>query len=109
MLKGKIMHQEQSSLAGKTVKIKPDARHPQVTSFGGSEYRVEDWWDRLGQGSWKTEATRNPACMIYAMRRIMEDLPNDDQVLYGKVGSFGHLVHISEVDGESNILSPEKA
>lgn len=95
------MHQEPSPLAGKTVKIKPDARHPQVPDFGGSEYRVEDWWDRLGQDSWRNGAIDgNFACVIYAMRRKMENLPNDEEVLYGKIGCFGHLVHLSEIAQE---------
>ncbi len=93
----KVLHNEASEYAGKTVKIKPGAEHPQVSDFGGSEFRVEDWWDRLGQGSWMF-CQGNPACMIYALRSVQERLPVDDEVLYGKIGSFGHLVHISEID-----------
>jgi hypothetical protein len=28
--------------------------------------------------------------------------PPDDEVLYGKVGLFGSLVHISEIEGDAN-------
>lgn len=28
----------------------------------------------------------------------MSQLPLDNEVLYGKVGQFGHLVHISEIE-----------
>ena len=41
------MHKESSPLAGTTVKIKSTATHLQFPNFGGSEYRVEDWWDRV--------------------------------------------------------------
>ena len=37
-----MIHNEQSPLAGTVVKIKPDAKHFQVTEFGGSDFRVED-------------------------------------------------------------------
>ena len=96
------MHTEPSTLAGKIVKIKKDVKHPQHNDFGGSEYRVEDWWDRLDQGSWMTCAG-SPACLVYAMRVgfNMPVIPTDDEVLYGKVGSFGHLLHISEIEAES--------
>jgi hypothetical protein len=40
----------------------------------------------------------NPACLIYALRSGLMGLPTDDEVLYGKVGIFGHLVHISEIE-----------
>jgi len=93
------MHQELSPLAGKTVKIREGAMHPQVEDFAGSEYRVEDWWDRLSGKSWMI-CLGNPACMIYGMRGGFTQLPIDDEVLYGKIGAFGHLVHISEIEEE---------
>ena len=42
----------------------------------------------------------NPACLVYAMRSATQDqdIPLDDEVLYGKIGSLGHLVHISEIE-----------
>lgn len=39
----------------------------------------------------------NPACLTYALRSGIEDLPIDDDVLYGKVGGFGFLLHVSEL------------
>lgn len=96
------MHKEPSPLSGKTVRIKKDAKHPQVDNFGGSEFRVEDWWDRVYGSSWR-EADGNPAAMIYAYRLGLYGFPNilpDDEVLYGKIGSYGHLVHIKEVEAD---------
>lgn len=93
------MHKEQSELAGKIVKIKKEVTHPQVEDFGGSEFRVEDWWDKLTGKSWG-DCIGNAACIIYACRAGMSlDIPADDEVLYGKIGIFGHLVHISEIEG----------
>ncbi len=85
-------HREPSAYAGKVVRIKASA--PQL---GGSEYRVEDWWDRLGYGSWMHQ-NGNPACLNYAIRSGLAGLPTDDEVLYGKIGAFGHLVHVSEIE-----------
>lgn len=93
------MHSEKSPLAGKTVRIKAHVTHAQVTDFGGSAYRVEDWQDRVMGKSWMF-CDGNPACLVYAMRTGMSKhrVPTDDEVLYGKVGSFGHLLHISEIE-----------
>jgi len=86
-------------MAGKTVRIKAGIVHPQVENFGGSEYRLEDWWDRCAGKSWM-RCDRNPACLIYAIRIgfALEPLPNDDEVVYGKVGHLGHLLHVSELE-----------
>jgi len=85
-------------LKGKTVKIKPEVKHPQFSDFGGSNLRVEDWFDRLEGKSWK-ECTSRIGVMIYEIRVEMYGLPNDDEVLYGHTeNGLGHLVHISEIE-----------
>jgi hypothetical protein len=82
---------EPSDLAGKTVKIRDD-----VPMLGGEIYRVEDWWTRVTGGeSWMDAQV--PAAFNYAVRTAGL-VPIDDDVLYGKVGSFGHLVHVSEIE-----------
>ena len=92
------MHTEKSKLAGKEVKIKALVEHPQNSNFGGSSFKVEDWWDHLTGKSWQN-ATGNPACLIYAMRGAIQKLPIDDDVLYGHTpDNLGHLVHITEIE-----------
>lgn len=91
-----MLHKDSSPLAGKTVHIKENVEHFQFPNFGGSEYRVEDWWDRVANKSWM-DCDGNPACLVYAMRGAGQT-PIDDEVLYGKVGGFGHLVHITEIE-----------
>lgn len=90
------MHNEPHKLAGKTVKILDS-----VPDFGGREYRVEDYWDRVSGKSWMF-STGNPACIQYAIRTgfLPDKVPLDNEVLYGKIGSFGHLFHVTEVEGE---------
>lgn len=93
---------DRKDFAGKTVKIKEDATHPQVPNFGDSEYRVEGYWDELTGGSWK-DAQGNSAAIVYGLRAIDNNLPLDDEVLYGKIGPFGYLVHVSEIEhGKEN-------
>jgi len=94
-----MIHTNQSELAGKTVKIKQDVKHFQQPDFGGSDYRVEDWWDRIAGKSWR-DCNGNLACIVYGIRAGMAypSIPSDDEVLYGKVGVLGHLVHISEIE-----------
>ena len=82
---------DQSELAGQTVTIKEG-------EFAGQEYRVEDWWQNVSGGSWM-DAQGNPACLKFAMRSGLQDfrVPTDNEVLYGKIGGFGELIHITEL------------
>ncbi|MGB0911023.1 MAG: hypothetical protein ACPGYT_11730 [Nitrospirales bacterium] len=99
-----MIHEAVSPLAGTTVLIKETSWHPHFPDFGGAKFIVEDWWDRVGGQSWRT-ANGNPACMIYALRGAQnsENIPKDDEVLYGKIGSMGVLVHVNEIE-----ISPNK-
>lgn len=88
---------------GATVRIRDGVTDPaQGQVVGGAEYRVEGLWQEVTGCSW-TEAIGNPAALQYAMRAAANNLPIDDDVLYGKIGHFGHLVHVSEIEplGES--------
>ncbi len=94
-----MLHTEISPLAGKTIKIKPEIKHLQNPNFGGSDFIVEDWHDRLTGKSWMF-CDGNPACIIYALRTGTSTfpVPTDNKVLYGKtLDGLGHLVHINEV------------
>jgi hypothetical protein len=84
------IHTQAHHLAGKTVAIVSGA-------LAGSEYRVEDWWDRLAGKSWMY-CDGNPACIDYALRSSRDGLPTDDDVVYGKVGPVGKLVHVSQLE-----------
>jgi len=83
-----MIHKEPFIDAGKTVKI--------VFEEELVEYDIEDWWDRVSGSSWMF-ASGNIACMNYAMRSGLSKLPIDNEVLYGKIGCFGYLIHISEI------------
>ena len=85
-----MKHDSPSDLSGKTVIIKNG-------SFKDSEYVVEDWWDRVMGKSWMV-CDGNAACMKYGIRSAMDDLPTDDNVLYGNIGIYGELIHVSEID-----------
>lgn len=87
------MKREKHELAGKTVilncKSDPD-------NLNGQEFVIEDWWENVSGKSWML-CNGNPACLKYAMRGSMAGLPTDNEVVYGKVGLFGHLIHVSEL------------
>lgn len=84
--------------AGKTVRLAKDIHDPfNGTLVEGTEYHVEGYWDDITGGSWMN-ANGNPACMNYAIRSVGASLPLDNEVLYGKIGPFGFLVHVSEVE-----------
>jgi len=89
-----MIHSGVSELANKKVKIKSEANE-----LGGQEIQIEDWWDRVSGKSWMF-SDGNPAALNYAMRSGFSDLhiPNDNEVLYGKINGLGYLVHITELD-----------
>lgn len=91
------MHAEQHPLAGRTVALRAEDPHRGLV-VTGVEFRVEDWWDRTHGKSWM-DSVGNPAALCYAMRTgpQLSVIPIDDEVVYGKIGSFGHLVHASEL------------
>lgn len=93
-----MIHKQPSEFAGQTVRIKSDVKHPQY-EIAGKEFQVEDWSDRVMGVSWMN-ATGNPAALVYAMRTGLskKPIPTDNEVLYGKIGPFGHLIHISEIE-----------
>lgn len=90
-------HKVSHSLAGKKVTIKQ--LDPDMDGLSGREYLVEDYWDRVAGKSWMV-CDGNPACMNYAIRTGLSNhkVPFDDEVLYGKVGHLGHLIHVSEIE-----------
>ena len=86
-----------SMLSGQTVKTAVEINDPFVGRIpAGSDYRVEDYWINVSGGSWM-DAVGNPAALNYAMRSATAGLPIDDNVLYGKIGGLGFLIHESEL------------
>lgn len=81
---------ENSINAGKTVKIIGG-------EFKGEDYRIENWVYQMSGKSWM-DCNGNPACLEYAMRAGFENKPADNNVYYGKIGAFGKLMHISDLE-----------
>jgi hypothetical protein len=84
------IHEEAHPLAGETVTVNLAGPRGTVEVFV-----VEDYWDRIAGKSWMF-SDGNPAAMKYAMRSGLAGLPTDNEVVYGKIGAFGHLIHTSE-------------
>jgi predicted ATP-dependent serine protease len=82
-------------LAGKRVRIK--TKCDDLDHLNGKIMEVEDLWINVAGKSWMV-CNGNPACLKFAIRSAFCDLPTDNNVLYGKVGLLGHLVHESEVE-----------
>lgn len=99
------MHDTTHPLAGKTVRLAETAQDPlRGLVVPGAEYRVEGWWDQLTGGSWMF-AEGNFAALHYAQRSGLVGLPLDDEVVYGHIGDYGHLVHVREL-GELVVPTP---
>lgn len=93
---------DEHPLAGQTVVLNLTAKegmedHDLYKKLQGQEYRIEDWWENLFGKSWMF-AQGNPAAMIYGIRTgLCCEAPTDNEVVYGKIGGLGHLVHVSEL------------
>jgi hypothetical protein len=99
-----IPHTTEHPLAGQTVNLGAAAGDPiRRLVMPGAEFQVIDWWDRLTEGkSWRTQKD-NWACVHYGFRidrrNVNGDaIPMDDEVVYGHIGAFGHLVHQKELE-----------
>lgn len=86
--------------SGKTLRVKQGAG----ISFNGElldekEFVAEDYWINITGKSWMV-SNGNPACIEYALRTGLNELnvPIDDNVVYGKIGYFGHLFHECELE-----------
>ena len=89
-----MAHKTRHHLAGKTVSL-IDVSNGSVIDV---RYKIEDWWDVLGSGSWAGLCETVPACAIYNDRIIgLESIPFDEEVVYGKVDGLGYLIHESEL------------
>jgi tRNA G37 N-methylase Trm5 len=105
------MHDTKHPWAGKTVMLTSG-------QFAGQQYRIEDWWDHLTGKSWG-DSEGNPAAIDFAFRHAVDsmaifklspktdadrqrllDAANDDEVVYGHIGAYGKLIHISQLPAE---------
>mgnify|MGYP000103733765 CR=1 FL=1 len=96
---------EKFKYAGQKVKIKQGVG---ISSFGqdmsGQDFVIEDWWENVGGCSWMN-ANGNPAALEYAIRHAQYGTNNkvpllSNDVLYGKIGLFGHIFHVNELEIE---------
>lgn len=95
-----MIHQAPHPLARVAVRLLPGVTDPaRGLVIAGAGLRVEDWWDRIAGKPW-TDCDGNPACLQYAARSALAGLPLDNEVVYGKITGFGHLVHASELGPE---------
>lgn len=84
-----------SPYAGQTIKLRPGA-----AELGGHDIAVVDWYERTGAGvTWAQGLEAgDPRAIGYSVRRGLGGLPDDDDVLFGRVDGMGVLVHESELD-----------
>lgn len=95
-----MIHAQPHPFARKMVRIKSGA-------LAGNDFYLEDWWDRLMAEEHRGEGAGEPvswqhdsriACTQYARRVIAENLPMDEEVVYGKIGALGYLIHVSQLE-----------
>ena len=83
-----------SSLANKELKI--------IKGYlKGNIIVIEDWWKRVAGENWMDSAFHNPAAYNYCVNHQSEYSNYSDSVnwvLYGKIGAFGYLVNVNELE-----------
>ena len=91
-----MAHNTAHPLAGRTVQI-TDAGIGNPSLPAGEFIRIEDWYDRVNPGSrWSDRQTF--AELNYELYNVEPNqLPRDDEVVYGKVDHLGYLVHVSQL------------
>lgn len=76
----------------------------------GNSIIIEDWWQKIAGEDWQTSAFHNPAAYNYCLKH-QNEYSNHSQsvnwVLYGKIGGFGYLVNINELEWPEN-YKPEE-
>lgn len=97
-----MIHTEDHPLAGRKVRLNDTAEDPyRGILVPGQVFEVENWYDRIDPAkpvSWMSDATWHT--MHYGQRvNYLGRLP-DDEVVYGHVDGFGHIVHVSELGAE---------
>lgn len=95
------IHDDPSPLSGMQVGA--------LSHSGTGEYvvvDVVDWFDRMFDCSWKNRLHDPAFAYVKAYRQwtISNDIPNDDEVLFGYVHGVPRLVHVSEVKPMSDVL-----
>lgn len=89
-----MAHDAESPLAGTTVEL----IHRDTFRGGLVSFLVDDWFDRVRGSSWKDG--RDTLTFDYAGRRQFHNLPDDDDVLLGKLEDGSEkLIHVSEIEG----------
>lgn len=89
---------ERFKYAGEEMKINDAAMTlPTGQVLAGQTIIVEDYWQNVSGQSWMT-SDGNPTAILYGMRNGIQGLPIDNEVVYGKVGGFGVMVHVSELE-----------
>lgn len=63
-------------------------------------YTLEGKWNELMDGKSWMDNLGNPACLQYHLRVSRDNLPIDNNVYYGHIEPFGHLIHESEIGEE---------
>ena len=98
---------EKFKYAGMEVKIKENAGLSMCgEELSGKMFRIEDWFENVIGCSWMN-ANGNPTALEYAMRTGLTANNNvpifSNDVLYGKVGMFGHAFHVNELELPENL------
>jgi hypothetical protein len=92
------VHPERHPYANRVVLLSNNAQDPLDRKVvPGTDFVVLDWADRCFGSPWRT--VRYPVTGAYAVRVELAELPIDDEVVYGRIGSTYYLVHETELGG----------
>jgi hypothetical protein len=85
-----MSHTDKHPLAGQTVRI-----NSVRVAVRNAKFVVGDWFDRVNETTWRE--TPGPAAQYVRQRKIAKDIPDDDNVVIGRVDGFEKVIHQSEI------------
>ena len=94
---------EKFKYAGQTMRVKQGVGNNLFwRDMSGQDFVVEDWCENVLGCSWMY-ANGNQVALEYAMRHSAYGENNNvplfsNDVVYGKIGPFGHLFHVNELE-----------
>ncbi len=92
-----MTHRNSHPFAGLTVSLTRGINDPNGSYPVGTEYHLEDYADRINGRPIDWQNPRTFAELNYIRRSALDKQPLDENVVYGKIGSLGYLVHESEI------------
>lgn len=103
-----MIHDLPSIYAGMTVRVRSDISFYAFPQFATMVVAIQDYYDRVTGNSWTggkgfSITQLNMPVALYAIRQRINNLPPDDEVLWGVMNGQNILLHVTEIEIGSEV------